>query len=65
MMTRKDYVSTASILAKYREDIISLSSDFEQGENIFGNIVAEFAEMFENDNERFQADRFDNACWGE
>jgi hypothetical protein len=21
--------------------------------------------MFENDNERFQAERFDNACWGE
>jgi hypothetical protein len=36
-----------------------------EGEDIFANLVADFAEMFENDNERFQADRFDNACWGE
>jgi hypothetical protein len=33
----------------------------------FEDIVeeADFAEMFENDNERFDSDRFDNACWGE
>jgi hypothetical protein len=62
MMTRKDYVSTAEILADHREAIISLG---KEGEDIFGLLVADFAEMFENDNERFQGDRFDNACWGE
>lgn len=62
MMTRKDYVSTAKILADAREAIISLG---QEGEDIFGNLVADFAEMFENDNDRFQSDRFDNACWGE
>ena len=62
MMTRKDYVETARILADSREAIISLGAE---GEDIFSNLVADFAEMFENDNERFQAERFDNACWEE
>ena len=62
MMTRKDYVETASILAGVRESLLSLG---QEGEDIFGNLVADFAEMFENDNERFQAERFDNACWEE
>jgi hypothetical protein len=62
MMTRKDYVETARILADSREAIISLGAE---GEDIFANLVADFAEMFENDNKRFQAERFDNACWEE
>jgi hypothetical protein len=62
MMTRKDYVETANILANVRDGLIGLGQD---GETIFSNLVADFAEMFENDNERFQAERFDNACWGE
>jgi DNA-binding MarR family transcriptional regulator len=62
MMTRKDYVETARILSDVRESLISLGPE---GEDIFGNLVADFAEMFENDNERFQSERFDNACWGE
>ena len=62
MMTRKDYVSTAEILATHREALLSLGAE---GEDIFTNLIDDFAEMFENDNERFQADRFDNACWGE
>lgn len=62
MMTRKDYVQTAKILSDVRESIISLG---QEGEDIFGLLVADFAEMFENDNERFDSDRFDNACWGE
>jgi hypothetical protein len=61
MMTRKDYVSTANILANIRESLISTP----EGESAFENLVADFAEMFENDNERFDAVRFDNACWGE
>lgn len=62
MMTRKDYVATANILAGVRESILSLGAE---GENVFGLLVADFAEMFENDNERFDSVRFDNACWGE
>ena len=62
MMTRKDYVETARILSDVRESLISLGPE---GEDIFGNLVADFAEMFENDNERFQSERFDNTCWGE
>ena len=62
MMTRKDYVETARILADSREAILALGPE---GEDIFANLVADFAEMFENDNERFQAERFDNACWEE
>lgn len=62
MMTRKDYVSTANILAGIRESLLSLGAE---GEDIFSNLVADFAEMFEEDNERFQSERFDNACWGE
>ena len=62
MMTRKDYVETANILASIRDGLISLG---KEGEDIFSNLVADFAEMFENDNERFQAERFDNACWGD
>lgn len=62
MMTRKDYVETASILKGVRESILSFG---DEGENVFGNLVADFAEMFEDDNERFQAERFDNACWEE
>jgi DNA-binding MarR family transcriptional regulator len=60
MMTRKDYVETARILAGFREDLLSIG---DKGEHIFTCLIAEFAEMFENDNERFQGDRFDDACW--
>ena len=62
MMTRKDYVSTAEILAGVRESLLSLGAE---GESSFETLVADFAEMFENDNERFQSERFDNACWEE
>lgn len=61
-MTRKDYVSTAEILAGVRDSLLSLG---QEGEDIFSNLVADFAEMFENDNERFLGEKFDNACWGE
>ena len=61
-MTRKDYIETANILANVRENLLLLG---EMGEDIFSTLVADFVEMFEEDNERFQAERFDNACWGE
>ena len=62
MMTRKDSVETANILAGVRDSLVSLGVE---GEDIFGNLINDFAEMFESDNERFQYDRFANACWGE
>lgn len=62
MMTRKDYVSTAEILANVRESILSLGVE---GEDIFDNLVEDFSEMFLADNERFLADRFEDACWAE
>jgi DNA-binding MarR family transcriptional regulator len=62
MMTRKDYVETAKILADSRDSLLSLG---KEGEHIFANLVADFAVMFENDNERFDGVRFDNACWEE
>jgi hypothetical protein len=53
MMTRKDYVATAEILSNY-----SMYFDV----NMFADIVNDFADMFENDNPRFDHDRFVEAC---
>ena len=61
MMTRKDYVETANILADSRESLLSLGLE---GEQIFENLVADFISMFQNDNERFLASKFADACWG-
>jgi DNA-binding MarR family transcriptional regulator len=62
MMTRKDYVATAEILAGFREDLLSIG---DKGEHIFTCLIEEFSEMFLADNERFMADRFEDACWGD
>jgi hypothetical protein len=53
MMTRKDYVATADILNKFKEDLDPVT---------FEDLVDEFADMFAMDNERFQADRFKEAA---
>ena len=60
MMTRKDYVETASILADSRETLLSLGV---LGEIVFERLVDDFVEMFEADNERFIVDKFVDACW--
>ena len=60
MMTRKDYVETASILAGIRDVLTSLGV---AGEQIFSDLVRDFAEMFEDDNERFIRSKFIDACW--
>ena len=62
MMTRKDYVETAKILAESRESLLSLGLE---GEQLFNNLVADFAEMFLKDNDRFQWGIFEDACWGD
>jgi hypothetical protein len=60
MMTRKDYVETADILAGVRPALESLGLE---GEQIFSDLANDFAEMFANDNDRFQSGRFFDACW--
>jgi hypothetical protein len=53
MMTRKDYVAVAEILSKYGERILVWD---------FDNLVNDFADLMEADNERFMRDRFIEAC---
>ena len=53
MMTRKDYVAVAEILSKYGERILVWD---------FDNLVNDFADLMEADNERFMRDRFVEAC---
>ena len=53
MMTRKDYVSTAEILKTYAE-----AMDFI----FFEDLVNDFADMFAEDNARFNRVRFVEAC---
>lgn len=59
MMTRKDYVQTANILADSRDALFSLGAE---GEDIFHCLVNDFAEMFKEDNERFITPKFFDAC---
>ncbi len=54
MMTRKDYVKTAEILSAYK-DLIADSFTFE-------DLVDDFSVMFSEDNERFDSDKFREAC---
>lgn len=54
MMTRKDYVATAKILAEYRNDIEPFA---------FADLVQEFSAMFESDNPNFSVERFESACY--
>jgi len=56
MMTRKDYVATAEILNK---------NAYELGSNLLDTLANQFIEMFENDNPRFNADKFWEACFNE
>lgn len=53
MMTRKDYVKTANILAGFVDEI---------DPNVFEDLVEEFAQYFASDNERFDKARFEKAC---
>lgn len=54
MMTRKDYVATAEILSSFK-DLIADQFTFE-------DLVDEFADMFSADNERFNLEKFREAC---
>ena len=56
MMTRKDYVATAEILNQNADAL---------GANLLDTLTNQFIEMFENDNPRFNADKFWEACFKE
>jgi len=56
MMTRKDYVATAEILNGYKDTIDFL---------LLNEIALDFAEMFAEDNERFNEQRFIDAVFQE
>ena len=59
MMTRKDYVSTAEILNNFYLDMpLGLEEKFD-------NMVNDFCAMFAEDNERFLAIKFVDACYKE
>lgn len=59
MMTRKDYVATAEILNDFYLDMpIGLTEHFD-------NMVNQFCAMFREDNERFIANKFIDACYKE
>jgi hypothetical protein len=53
MMTRKDYVETASILNKFADTIDS---------HTFQDLIFEFSEWFASDNPRFDENKFYDAC---
>ena len=48
-MTRKDYVSTAEIINRYFEEVPPA-------------MLLDFANMFKKDNERFNEEKFFEAC---
>lgn len=54
MMTRKDYVATAEILAGFK-DLIADQFTYQ-------DLVDEFCDMFEADNPNFQFQKFREAC---
>lgn len=53
-MTRKDYVATAEIINSYADEIKL---------GVLEDLVNDFIEMFANDNEKFDSDRFWDECF--
>lgn len=53
MMTRKDYVKTANILKGFSEEIHP---------EVYQDLVEEFSEYFQADNENFKKEIFETAC---
>lgn len=56
MMTRKDYVETANILNDYKDTIDFLN---------LSQLALDLAEMFANDNPRFDHQRFIDAVFAD
>lgn len=53
MMTRKDYISTSKILKAFSDEIHP---------TVFIDLVDEFSDFFQADNERFDREKFETAC---
>lgn len=53
MMTRKDYIQVSNILKAFSNEIYP---------EVFEDLVNEFAEFFQSDNDRFDKARFEKAC---
>jgi hypothetical protein len=53
MMTRKDYIKTANILKSFVDEI---------SQTTYEDLVQEFADWFQSDNENFDFARFEKAC---
>ena len=54
-MTRKDYVSIASVLLNNKGNI---------DDNAFTALIKDLSDMLYRDNNRFNRDRFERACLG-
>jgi hypothetical protein len=52
-MTRKDYIQTANILKSFVDEI---------PQTTYEDLVNEFAEWFQSDNDNFDFARFETAC---
>ena len=61
MMTRKDYIATAEILNNY----VKKNNPAEKPSFVaeFDELVNEFISFFEKDNERFDSEKFWEACF--
>jgi hypothetical protein len=63
MMTRKDYIATAAILNNYLKRNNSESHPQLVAE--FDELVNDFISFFENDNARFDSEKFWEACFND
>jgi hypothetical protein len=63
MMTRKDYIATASILNNYLKRNNSESHPQLVAE--FDELVEDFISWFEKDNPNFNSEKFWDACFGD
>lgn len=54
MMTRKDYVKVSDILRSYQDEI---------SQTVFEDLIMDFADFFQADNDNFSSEKFENACY--
>lgn len=54
MMTRKDYVNVSDILRAYIDEI---------PQTTFEDLILDFADFFQADNDNFDAEKFEYACF--
>jgi hypothetical protein len=54
MMTRKDYVNVSDILRAYIDEI---------PQTTFEDLLLDFCDFFQADNENFDPQRFEHACF--